>query len=251
MPAPTVLDNGKIKINPVSSKQSSAVKQAKTITNDASKLANQVASRTPTVTTSQSNTFSSTNNTGQIANELSMSAASQANQYNREMMESQQNFNAAQAEINRKWQEEMSNTAYQRAVADMKQAGINPILAYTQGGASTPTGSTATSGMASANMPSFHTDMDSYTNQATYDATLQLIQGISGAMGNLFADVTSGNLIDKIFDYNNNSAKSTANSKVYGNELFNVSVKKGSIADKASNVVKKWWNYLTSERGSK
>lgn len=55
------------------------------------------------------------------------------------------------------FQERMSNTSYQRAVKDMQSAGLNPMLAYSQGGASAPMGSmprvenTAAAGMASAN----------------------------------------------------------------------------------------------------
>lgn len=57
-----------------------------------------------------------------------------------------QAFNSAEADVNRNWQANMSNTAYQRRAADMQAAGINPILAYEGGGASTPAGATATSG---------------------------------------------------------------------------------------------------------
>lgn len=50
-------------------------------------------------------------------------------------------FSADQARQQRAWAADMSNTAYTRAVADMKNAGLNPMLAYHQGGASTPASS--------------------------------------------------------------------------------------------------------------
>lgn len=67
---------------------------------------------------------------GGVGSYLGISAANKANQ---QMAQNQMNFQA-----------DMSNTSYQRAVQDMMKAGLNPMLAYQQGGASTPGGSTAT-----------------------------------------------------------------------------------------------------------
>lgn len=61
--------------------------------------------------------------------------------YNSAEAKANRDFQASEAAAQREWYEEMSSSAYQRAVSDMRKAGINPILAYAQGGAaSSPTG---------------------------------------------------------------------------------------------------------------
>lgn len=52
--------------------------------------------------------------------------------------------NIALAREQMQFQKSMRQTAYQDAVKDLKKAGLNPMLAYSQGGAAVPSGASAT-----------------------------------------------------------------------------------------------------------
>lgn len=79
-------------------------------------------------------------------NNANQEARDEANRtFNQNSANTAMQFEALEAQKNRDWQTEMSNTAYQRAVADMKKAGLSPLLFYANGGAgaSTPAGGAA------------------------------------------------------------------------------------------------------------
>lgn len=75
------------------------------------------------------------------------------------------NFNASEAQKLRDWQTEMSNTAYSRAIADLKKNGLNPYMVINgMGAASTPSGAIASSGFAHGSSGSLPQSAKEWTN---------------------------------------------------------------------------------------
>lgn len=153
---------------------------------------------------SQSISNSWANTAGAAASRASEEAARVAFERQKELMQMQMDYNREEAQKARDWETEMANSIYTRSVNNMREAGINPILAANMGlsGAGVGSGATASIGGATAPMANTFSEMNSASHSESYGAGEshgnswnQSTSGLTTAleqMGNLISGLLGG-----------------------------------------------------------
>lgn len=110
----------------------------------------------------------------EIQNNYQTAADQAAMDYNERMMQRVMDF-----------EREMANSSYQRAVEDLRKAGLNPILAYSQGGAAVPSVSAA-SGVSGSRVAPNYRDTGYTKYQLDYAYIKMAVQAASDIIGDVF-----------------------------------------------------------------
>lgn len=112
-------------------------------------------------------------------------------------------FNANEAQKQRDFEQQMSSTSYQRQVADLQNSGLNPALAMSSGGASTPSGASASS-VAPESGSSLGDVLQLLSFRKEYEKTQSEINNINADTANKNADTRNieehTNLLGPEFD---------------------------------------------------
>lgn len=142
----------------------------------------------------------------QSFNQQAMNAA---NAFNKFMWDQQAQYNTDKYNQTMSYNKYMSETQYQRAVEDMRKAGINPIVAFANGAQSNSVGNSSlgsVGGSASANAQSGqgslrgHNLLNGLLGQATAQFVHKLTDRASSSfLDNIFPGQKLERLISKIF----------------------------------------------------
>lgn len=119
----------------------------------------------------------------------------------KEYLQIMNDFNANEAEKNRAFEKQMSDTSYQRMVEDLKKAGLNPILAYDNGGASTPVGSMAQSGQVRTGV-SYNSNNKRNDTENLIHSVISLFSGlITGNTAKVVAGINAASRVEASRNY--------------------------------------------------
>lgn len=138
---------------------------------------------------------------------------------------------AASADRQMQFQERLSSTAYQRAMQDMREAGLNPILAAKVGGASSPAGAMSQYGNVGAAATQAYSQASAgrLAQEQAKKPDIEIAK-MQEEMSNLRTDrVRIGWLVNKIY-YEANNARIT-----------------GQLLGYEANRAKELWNIATEE----